>query len=259
MTSALRPATRITLGILGVVGVLVSWQIAVETGFVSALTLPAPTAVIPAIVDLLGTAEFRSEVLDTLTTWLVAMVVMTATAVPLGLAVGSLRGLLPPTSGLVHVLRSIPPTALIPIAILFFGLGIQMKLAVVCYAIAWPLLLNAMYGAQSVDPVSRMAARSLRLNRWRIFRSLTLPSAARYIGTGVRLAGGIGFVVVLGAELLGASSGVGTEIVRYQQAELRDLVFAGIVIIGVVGVTMFELLQFLERRLSSWAPEHRTT
>ena len=132
-----------------------------------------------------------------------------------------------------------------------------MKLAVVSYAISWPLLLNAMYGAQSVDPTMRTVARSLRWGRWRVFRRLTFPSAQRYIGTGVRLAGGIAFVVALGAELLGASRGVGTLVVRFQQAEMPELVYAGIVIVGAIGVVMYELLTRLERRLSPWAPEHR--
>ena len=223
----------------------------------SDLTMPAPTKVFPEIPGLLVSGDFLAELWDTMATWALAMVLMTLTAIPLGLMLGSLHALEAPTAGLVHVLRSIPPTALIPIAILFFGLGIQMKLAVVSYAISWPLLLNAMYGAQSVDPTMRTVARSLRWVRWRVFRRLTFPAAQRYIGTGVRLAGGIAFVVALGAELLGASRGVGTLVVRFQQAEMPELVYAGIVIVGAIGVVMYELLTRLERRLSPWAPEHR--
>ena len=248
---------RTLLGIAGALFVLAMWQLAAKTGFVDATRTSMPTAVIPEIPGLLGSADFRSHLGETLTAWGLAMAMTIAIAVPIGLAIGSLSALRVPTMGLVHVFRSIPSTALIPIAILYFGLGLRMKVMLVAYAITWPLLLNAIYGAQSVDPNMRSVASALRLPAWRVFTNVTLPSAARYIGTGVRLAGGIGFVVVLGAELLGASRGLGTLIVRFQRNEMPELAFGGILIVGSLGVLMFQLLSAVERKLSPWAPEHR--
>ncbi len=249
---------RFALGLLGVVGVVGAWHLAVSTETVSPLALPPPDEVGGRIGDLLATGDFYSELGNTLLTWFLAMVLMVAVAVPLGLVVGSVRALYPPTAGLVHVLRSIPSTALIPVAIAFFGLGREMKLAVVAYAIAWPLFLNALYGVRSIDPLRLDAARSLRWGRWRTLRALVLPASAQYIGTGVRLAGGLGLVVVLSAELLGASRGIGTLIIRYQQAELPALVYAGIVLVGALGVTLYYVLTVVERWMSPWTPEHRS-
>ncbi len=248
---------RALLGIAGVLVVLAAWQVAAETGFIDAARTSMPTSVLPEIPGLLGSADFRSHLGDTLRAWGLAMAIMIVIAVPIGLAIGSLRSLRDPALGLVHVFRSIPSTSLIPVAILYFGLGLRMKVMLVAYAITWPLLLNAMYGAQSVDPDMRSVASSLRLRPWRVFANLTLPSAARYIGTGVRLAGGIGFVVVLGAELLGASRGLGFLIVRFQRNEMPELAFGSILITGSIGVLMFALLSAIERKLSPWAPEHR--
>lgn len=247
------------MGASGALVALALWQLATETGFLPVERISKPTEVLPEVPGLLASTEFRTHLVDTFTAWGLAMLLMVVTAVPLGLLIGSLRALEEPTDGLIHVLRSIPSTALIPFAILFFGLGLEMKVMVVAYAVSWPLLLNAMYGAKSVDPEMRAVARALRIPRWRRFFNVTLPSAARYIGTGVRIAGGIGFVVVLGAELLGASSGLGILIVRFQRNEMPELAFAGILVVGTVGVLMYELFAAIERRLSPWSPEHRRT
>lgn len=245
------------LGLLGVSSVIAIWHAAVFTETVSPLTLPPPAEVGRRIVDLLTIGEFYSQLANTTVTWLLAMVLTIMVAIPLGLLIGSVPLMYPPTAGLVHLLRSIPSTSLVPVAIAFFGLGSGMKVAVVAFAIAWPLFLHALYGAQAVNPLRRDTARSVRLNRWQTLRSLILPSAAQYIGTGVRLAGGIGLVVVLSTELLGASRGIGTLIVRYQRAELPGFVYAGIVLIGVLGITLYHFLNWIERSMSPWAPEHR--
>lgn len=246
------------LGAAGVAAVVAAWDAALRAGLVSASSLPPPVDVLGRVVDLLADTEFYGHLGDTMLTWALALVGTFVVAVPLGLAVGWVSMLYRPAASLVHVLRSVPPTALIPVAILVFGLGVEMKVAVVSYAIAWPLLLNAAYGVHGVDPMMVASARSLRWNRRRVFAHLIVPAAARYIGTGVRLAGSIAFVVVLSAELLGARSGVGTLIVRYQQIELPAYVYAGIVIVGVLGMTIYYLLLDLERRLSPWAPENRS-
>ena len=248
---------RAFLGVGGVLIVLLGWEVAAQTGFIDATRTSMPSDVLPEIPRLLGSADFRSHLTDTLRAWAVAMGIMIFIAVPIGLLLGSVHSLRDPTIGLIHVFRSIPSTSLIPVAILYLGLGLRMKVMLIAYAITWPLLLNAMYGAQSIDPDMRSVASALRLRRLKVFTSLTLPSAARYIGTGVRLAGGIGFVVVLGAELLGASRGLGFLIVRFQRNEMPDLAFGGILIVGTIGVLMYVLLSTLERKLSPWAPEHR--
>ena len=133
---------RTLLGVAGALVILATWQIAAKTGFVDATRTSMPTAVIPEIPGLLGSADFRSHLGETLTAWGLAMAMMIAIAVPIGLAIGSLPALRVPTMGLVHVFRSIPSTALIPVAILYFGLGLRMKVMLVAYAITWPLLLK---------------------------------------------------------------------------------------------------------------------
>lgn len=247
----------VALGIAGLVSVFVVWQVVVTLGWVSPLSVPRPLSVLARIGDLATDGDFRSEVVDTMWTWLVAMVLTTSVAVPAGLLLGYFPYLYRSSSSLVHAGRSIPSTALIPISILFFGLGFQMKLMIVVYAIFWPILINTSYGVRHVDRVMLQVARSFRWGTLTVLRRVILPSAMPYAATGVRLAGGIGLIVVLSAELLGASSGIGTVVIAFQQAERPDFVYAGIVIIGMIGVGIYYALRAVEARLLPWAGMNR--
>lgn len=245
------------LSAAGIATAIVVWAAVSASGLVSAQTLPPPAVVGGRAVTLVFDAEFQRQYADTLTTWILALSITGLVAVPVGLLIGYFAFLRRPTELVIHGLRSIPSTALLPVAILFFGLGLQMKFAMVAYAIAWPLLLNTVYGVRSVDPTAMYVARSLRWSTPRSLVNVVLPSAAPSIATGFRIAGGIALVVVLSAELLGASRGIGTELVRYQQSDRPDFVYAGIVLVGLTGIALQYGLARLERHLIPWAPAAR--
>lgn len=245
------------LGVAGVATVLLVWHGLVATAVLDPVSVPRPVAVAGRAADLLRDDAFQSGLIDTLRTWVTALGIAAAVAVPLGIAAGSLSRLDRPLSFVVHAARSVPSTALIPVAILFFGLGVRMKVSLVIYATFWPLLLNAIYGARQVDPMMTTVARSLRWGRGRILWRVVLPAAAPSIATGIRVAAGIGLIVVLSAELLGASSGAGVVIVTFQQAERPDFVYAGIVLIGALGLAISASLSFLERWALPWAVANR--
>ena len=246
------------LGLAGIATVVMVWELLLQAGLISTLSVPHPYDVAQRIVDLLGDATFRSQVQDTMWTWFAAMVVTSLVAVPAGILFGYFPFLYRSSSALVDAGRSIPSTALIPISILFFGLGFQMKLVIVCYAVFWPILVNTSYGVNHVDRVMLQVARSFRWGTFTTLRRVVLPSATPYAATGIRLAGGIGLVVVLSAELLGATRGIGTVVIDYQQAERPDFVFACIVIIGVIGIGVYYGLRALESRLFPWAGMNRS-
>ncbi|MGY1741362.1 MULTISPECIES: ABC transporter permease [unclassified Blastococcus] len=246
------------LGLAGCAALVLGWALISAAGVVSEQSLPGPVAVARALGELAVDPDFLTQVGDTVLAWLVALLLATVVAVPLGLLIGSVPFLQPPTAGVVHALRSIPATALIPVAILAFGIGFQMKVFLTVFAIVLPILLNALYGVRSVDPVMRRVARSLRWSWARTARRLVLPAALPSIASGIRVAGGIGLIVTVSTELLGARSGLGTVIRTYQQSELPAQVYASIVVAGVLGIVLGSLLRFAERRLLPWAPSQRS-
>src|SRR5690606_26463328 len=105
----------------------------------------------------------------------------------------------------------IPSVALIPLAILILGQGTDMKVALVIYASVWPILFNTIYGVRDVDPVAKETARTFRLNRFGVLTRVSLPWAAPFAATGIRISAAIALIVTISAELLaGSASGIGS-------------------------------------------------
>lgn len=250
----------LVLGLMGAGSVILLWEWLLLRGTLPALSVPRPGEVGARIFTLMGSGEFRSQLLSTIEAWLVALIIATVTMVPIGILCGSIRSVYRPISTVIHAARSIPATALIPVAIIFFGISRDLKVAVAVYAIAWPIILNTMYGVRAVDPVTVTSARSLRWGRFQILARVILPFAAPSIMTGVRIGSALALVVVLSTEFLGATTGIGTVIVRYQQITppQPDFVYAGISILALLGMASYYFFVEVERRLLPWTNQDRS-
>ncbi|MFI7025613.1 ABC transporter permease [Micromonospora sp. NPDC049900] len=240
--------------VLGVGSLVLLWAVASYPELINPTALPRPELVVAAIADVLGDGDYLSGLGDTLWTWLLVLTLTTAVAVPIGVLISATPALSRAAMVCVDAARSVPSTAMIPIAILIFGLGQQMKLAVAFYAILWPLLINTVYGLASTDPKRIDAARSLRWGWARRQVYVTVPSALPSILTGIRVASGIALVVIVSAEFLGASTGVGVVIVQYQQAHRADIVYAGVLLVAAIGALLHAALIRAERRIVRWIP-----
>ncbi|MER7167966.1 ABC transporter permease subunit [Micromonospora sp. NPDC000207] len=240
------------LGILGVITVLLAWQLIRATDTLPENSLPGPLPVLGNLPDLIASAEFRAGLVDTIRTWAIALGLATLVGVVIGALSKAVPGLASPTAVAVDAFRSVPSTALIPIAILLWGLGTEMKVAVAIYAIVWPILINTIYGLSGIEPTRIDAARSMRFSWLRTQMYVALPTALPSIFTGIRIASGAALVVVISTELLGALSGVGTVLVAYQRAGHADYVIAGTLLVGVVGVFVYGAITWLENRIVRW-------
>lgn len=237
---------------LGTATLLIAWQLLGVLGLVPRSSLPGPIDVGRAVPTLLSDSEFRSGAADTMTTWVATVVIGSLAAVTIGLVASSSARLRRPTELVVNTFRAVPATALIPIAVLMFGLGSQMKVSVAVYAIFWPIVINTIYGVATTEPMRLDAARSMHWRWWRRQIFVTLPSATPSILTGIRISVGIALVVLISTELLGARYGVGTVLVQYTQADRPDVVYAGVLALGVVGAAAFSLMMRAEHRLVRW-------
>lgn len=244
----------IGLGALGIGTFIVGWFVLVALEVVPSQALPSPVDVAKRFPDLVTESSFLPGVADTLLSWFVALSLAAVAGVGVGLLTSSTPALAKPSAVAVNAFRSVPATALIPIAILLFGLGLEMKVSVAIYAIFWPILINTVYGVAGTEPMRLQAARSMQWGWWRRQVFVVLPSALPSITTGIRIASGTALVVVLSAELLGARSGVGTVMLRYQNALQADFVYAGTLFLGAMGALMYTCIAMAERRLIKWAP-----
>lgn len=169
-----------------------------------------------------------------------------------GLLIGSspsLRAFLEPP---MELLRAIPPPVLVPVIMLFAGIGDGMKVAVIASGCVWPVLLNTVEGVRSVDPVLRETARSYRIGARRRIGVLLLRSASPQIMAGARQALAIGVILMVISEMFAASNGLGFTIVQFQRSFAIPQMWSGVLLLGLIGVALSLLFKLVENRVLAW-------
>lgn len=244
-------------GWLSLVVGLALWELLPRAGILPQEYIPPASVVLPELGELLTQASFWLDVRNTLSGYATGLALSIFTAIPLGLMIGVNPYLYRATRATVEFLRPIPSVALIPLAILVYGITFDMKVFLVTFATFWPLLIQSIYGVQDVDPVARDTARSFGLGRVAIFFKVALPSAAPYIATGLRLASALGIILAITAELVAGVDGLGKAILLAQSAGANELMYALIVATGMLSYALSAALRRLERYVLRWHQSHR--
>jgi NitT/TauT family transport system permease protein len=241
-------------GVIGTLAILAMVELVVRLGWVNNTYFPPPSLMLLRVGQQLMDPAFLGDVAATSYATVLGLLVAIVVAVPLGIILGSSRLAYAAAKGIVELLRPIPSVALVPLAILVFGGGVNMKVSLIVYASIWPILFNAIYGAHDVEPLAKDTARSFGLKPWAILWRVTLPHAAPFIATGVRVAAAISLVLAISAELLaGGAQGLGTWMLQVEAVSGRtDLIFAGVTVAGILGLLLNGILTLIERRLFPW-------
>ncbi|MGY1844576.1 ABC transporter permease [Modestobacter sp. SYSU DS0875] len=218
---------------------------------------PPSSEIGAAILDQLGRPEFWQAVSDTLTGWALGLAIATVAGIVLGILIGSSRITQELTASTIEFLRPIPSVALIPIAVLLFGTGIESKLLLVVYASFWQVLIQVLYGVQDVDPVTQDTARAYGLSPWARIRYLTWPTALPYVMTGLRLAASVALILAVTSELVIGNPGLGKLLSVAQSSGAIAAAYAIVVVTGILGVLVNLVFRGVERRALSWHPSQR--
>jgi NitT/TauT family transport system permease protein len=228
------------------------WETFPRLGLLDATFLPPLSAVLTAWWQLLGSGELVVHLEASVGRSLVGLGLAVAGAIPLGLLIGWYPMLARLLNPLLELFRNTAPLALLPVFVLILGLGETSKIAIICYACFWPILLNTVNGVQTVDPLLIKAARSLGLRPLRLFQKVVLPAAVPTIFTGIRLAGAYSILILIAAEMVGAKAGLGY-LINYAQYNFAvpDM-YAGIITISAIGLVVNQSLVVAERRFSTW-------
>lgn len=177
-------------------------------------------------------------------------------ALPLGLMIGRIpvvRRLLDPT---LQVMRPIPVTAWLPLAMIMFGLGPRSAVFLVCLGAFYPILINTIFGVRSVDPRLFEAASMLGCQGTAQFFKVVLPASLPAIFTGLRLGLGFAWVVIVVGEMTGVQTGLGAIIMEARQLSRTEIVISGMIVIGIAGFVSDRLVMLLGRYLLRWSPSH---
>lgn len=245
--------TRAVRGAVGVAGAVAVIELVSRTGLVDETALPPASTIVARAVEQLGDAAFRDGLASTLGAWAGGMLIAIAVAVPLGLALGSIRWLGTASRVVVELMRPIPSVALIPLAIVIFASTTNVKMSLIVYAATWPILINTLYALRDVDPLAKDTLRSFGFGRLAVLWRVTVPSAAPFVTTGIRISASIGLVVVISAELFAGGGGLGTYLSETQSGGGRtDLLLAGALWAGLIGLIINVALVWAERTAFRW-------
>jgi NitT/TauT family transport system permease protein len=220
-------------------------------------SIPAPSATFAALGRELADGDLTRELGSTLEAYVEGLGVAIAVGVALGVVIGSSRILLSAASVVIEFLRPIPAVALIPLAILAFGLGVPMRRWVIAYATLWPILVNTLYGARGVDRMLHDVARIAGVGRLGRLVRVTLPGALPSVATGIRVSASIGLLVGVTAELYSGTDGIGSYMLRQQQGYQLPELYAAVLLVGVLGFAINLALRAAERRTVFWVGEQR--
>jgi ABC-type nitrate/sulfonate/bicarbonate transport system permease component len=247
-----RSLRKLALGLAGILGFLVTWQLLPTLGFVDPRYFPTATATLAALAVEVRDLEFWRNVGRTMTAWGIGLVIATVLATVLGTIIGLVPFLRRATHTTVEFLRPIPSVALIPLAVLLYGYQLQAALIIIVFASFWQVFIQVLYGVADVDTVARDTARSFGLSRGSRIVNLVFPTALPYLMTGLRLAAAVALILAITAEMFIGNPGLGREIVFAQSAGNWPVVYALVIVTGLLGLLINMVFRAIERRSLSW-------
>ncbi len=222
------------------------------------ILLPAPDEVMRAGIKMAASGELLRHITASLSRVVWGFSIAAALGIVVGTALGRSRLLEHLVEPMLEMLRPIPPLAFLPMMVLWFGIGEASKVAFITYAAFFPIFTTTIEGIKYVDPVLIRAASSLGASERQIFWHVVLPAATPNIITGMRLAFGLSFFVIVAAEFIAADSGLGFLINDARTFFLVSNMLLGAAVIGIIGVLANVLLRRIEGRLLRWRKESRS-
>lgn len=236
--------------------ILTAWSISTHGNLIKTVFIPYPEKVVTSFLDLWINQGFFTD----LTVSIVTMVQGFSIGTIIGLVLGSITGFSKKAGHLSELsfdsLRQVPPYAWFPLFILWFGMGNLVKVCVISYAVFWPVFLNTRQAIRLVSREFIEVGKIFELSKLNLVKKIILPASLPGILVGIRYGAGISWGVLVFAEMLGgAGKGIGYLLIRAQELLFTEQLFAIIVIIGVIGFLIDQLLQLMQRKLLWWKKE----
>ena len=208
------------------------------------------------ILAAFGETWFGDRIVHDVLPSLARLAIGYAAAVVFGVLIGTAIGLSPRLRALVEptleFVRAVPPPVLVPILMLFAGIGDLMKVLVIVSGAVWPILLNTVEGVRAVDEVLLDTSRSYGIRGVNRLRYTVLPAASPQIFTGARQALSIAIILMVISEMFAASSGLGFTVVQFQRGFQIPEMWSGVLLLGLLGVALAALFRLVEHRILAW-------
>lgn len=250
------PQPALLLPYLVPIAILILWEISGAAGLIADTTMPRPSTIVATAARLTASGELLTHLGVSTARALAGLVVGGGIGFALGVANGISRKSELLTDTTLQMVRNIPHLALIPLVILWFGIGEGAKLFLVALGVFFPIYLNTLHGIRNVDPQLIEMGRAYGMNARTLFRRIILPGALPSIFVGLRYGLGIMWLTLIVAETLSASSGLGYMAMQAREFMILDVVVLAIVLYAALGKLADTLTRALERRALKWSPAY---
>jgi ABC-type nitrate/sulfonate/bicarbonate transport system permease component len=244
------------LGTSSVAIFLIIWELAGNTfQLVNPMFMSAPSLIFKAAVQMFGSGEIWNDLRVSAIEFFWGYVLSVAVAIPFGIMVGWYRKASYVFDPFINAMNATPRVALLPLVIIWLGIGVLSKVGIIFLGAVFPILINTRDGVKTTPFNLLTAARSFGASEWQIFKSVVLPSTLPFILTGLRLGVGRALIGVMVGELYAATAGIGFMITVAGATFQTDKVFVGVLIFALSGMIAMEMLTKLETRFDKWRPK----
>jgi len=239
-------------GALVLLAVMAAWELASRAEMLNPLFFPPVTKILKSFFALISSGEIPAQILSSVRRASSGYVLAAMVFIPLGILMGLFDGLRRALEIVIETARPIPPPVVVPVAMLFFGLGEGMKIFVIFFSSAWPILLNTIDGVRNIDRVLVQTARTFGLSQGRAIVKVILPAASPQIMTGLRVSLAITLILVVISEMVGSSDGIGYFILDAQRRLKVDRMYAGMLSLALLGYLLNQLFVIFTNYFLSW-------
>jgi NitT/TauT family transport system permease protein len=243
------------LGGSAVVLALGIWQAFWSVGKISPLFFSGPSAIAARFWDAAAHGQLLSDLKYSSTNFAIGFVLASLAGIVVGVLVGWYRRLGMILGPFLNALYATPRVAMVPLIIIWFGIGMWSKVFVVFISAFFPVLVNTIGGVRAIDHDLLRAARAYCASDWQIFTTVAVPGSVPFILTGLRQGVALGLIGVVVGEMFGGSQGIGFMVAYGGQTFATDTLFVGVLIIAFAGILLTSAAEKLERHFSRWRPE----
>jgi len=244
------------LGAAAVIVFLTAWELCGNTlQLINPLFMSAPSLVFKAAFQMFASGEIFNDLYVSGIEFIVGYILSVVVAIPFGIAIGWYKRFAYVCDPFVNAMNATPRIALLPLVIIWLGIGIISKVGIIFLGAVFPLLINTRDGVKTTPVNLLTAARSFGASEWQIFKSVVLPSTVPFILTGLRLAVGRALIGVMVGELYAATAGIGFMITVAGATFQTDKVFVGVLIFAISGMTLTSVIDHFEHRFDKWRPK----
>ena len=247
-----RPTPRRYVGLIVFAALLGTWEAGSHLGFVSPLVLPAPSEAFEAFADLAKSGDLVRHLQASLQRLIIGFSAGTVLGLMIGTAIGLSSFARAGLSPLVAAIFPIPKIALLPLFIIWFGIGEGSKVATILFGAFFPTVISTYGGIDSVDRSLIRMGQSFGLSRADIIRKIVLPAALPAILSGMRISASISIILLVAAEMIGAEYGIGAYVLLAGNLMSTDQLIAGVAMLSMLGLLVNFLITRAEKRLLSW-------